>query len=64
MENFNELYQEYYKECDCIYPSPDEGDHLNYDPKFVKFCEDRELDEDKFAERVKQREGWGDYDED
>lgn len=62
MENFNQLYQEYYKQCDCIYPSPDDGDHLDYDPKFVKFCDDQEIDADDFAELVKQREGWGDYD--
>jgi len=62
MKNFNQLYQEYYKQCDCIYPSPDDGDHLDYDPKFVEFCNDREIDTYKFAELVKQHEGWGDHD--
>jgi hypothetical protein len=61
MKNFERLYKEYYKQPFCIYPSPDEGDHLNYDPKFIDFCYDQEVDEDKFAELVKQREGWGDY---
>ena len=62
MENFNQLYQEYYKQCDCIYPSPDDGDHLDYDLKFVEFCDDQEIDADDFAELVKQHEGWRDYD--
>ena len=62
MKSFYQTYQEYYKQCDCIYPSPDDGDHLNYDPKFLKFCNDREILPDLFAELVKQHEGWGDYD--
>ncbi len=62
MKNFNQLYQEYYKQCDCIYPSPDDGDHLDYDPKFVEFCDGWGICQAEFAELVKQREGWGDYD--
>ena len=59
MENFNQLYQEYYKQCDCIYPSPDDGDHLDYDLKFVEFSDDQEIDADDKAELDKQHEGSG-----
>ena len=61
MKEFEKIYGEYNKTDFCIYPSPDEGDHLNYDPRFEEFCDDWEIDADDFAEFVKKCEGWGDY---
>tara|TARA_R100000329_G_scaffold10962_3_gene12164 strand:- start:405 stop:590 length:186 start_codon:yes stop_codon:yes gene_type:complete len=57
--DFDRLYKEFDKQCNCIYPSPDDGDHYYYDPRFVEFCDDNEIDADEFAELVKQRQGWG-----
>ena len=59
---FGEIYKEYNKQLFSVYPyyrlSPDDGDHFTYDPEFVEFCLDHEIDENYFAEFVKKQEGW------
>ena len=63
---FGEIFKIYNQKENyvCVYPSPDDGDPLDYDPKFVEFCLDHEVNEDYFAEFVKKQEGWGSEEED